>query len=263
MTGIKSNINEYNRFWTNNPLVQEISSFVDDSVPDSKEYLHILDERSKSFFEKFCEENKIEIIEYDPRHIEPTWGSYFLGVAPYSSIKQRKDIPDSWVYFTALDIKNKYKNIYCITDDKNLSQHLAEAGCYLCNDIRSFLSLIVTESTGTDNITKSKSDVSGKNQLTHALDMLASNERVLQTKILGYISWFDVIPKHMLIEYLGKEGFSPSSIENMAQRFSIAGFIQDTGNNYIVAAAHKEVFQIAKLEVQDDIIKLLGDNKNG
>jgi len=69
--------------------------------------------------------NNVYVHEISERQARNAFRGYFTGSAPYSSIKQRKDIPDSFIYESCGDLSKKIGELYCICKDKNLSSALS------------------------------------------------------------------------------------------------------------------------------------------
>ena len=46
--------------------------------------------------------------------------AYFSGTPPFSSIKQRSDFPDSFIYETARDLAEKHEHLHVIVADNTL-----------------------------------------------------------------------------------------------------------------------------------------------
>ena len=109
---------KYDRQIQNNPIANEILGPYPLRHPDPEE----INEKSQKVVNEFVEDNKI--IKYMPteRHIERTWTAYFRGLAPFKWRKNKNDIPDSWIFEAAKDIRfdEEYKDIqnrFCIGGD--------------------------------------------------------------------------------------------------------------------------------------------------
>lgn len=53
-------------------------------------------------------------------HAERVMNDYFAGEAPFSSVKHREDIPDSFIWQTVLDVATKKKRVYFVANDGQL-----------------------------------------------------------------------------------------------------------------------------------------------
>ena len=73
---------------------------------------------------------------------------YFSGRPPYSNIKNRNDIPDSYIYQAILDILSNEKEIHFISNDGNLAAKLAELkNIYVYKSLDEFLKNVEIQST--------------------------------------------------------------------------------------------------------------------
>lgn len=72
-------------------------------------------------------------------HYDYVFEAYFAGLPPFSSLKNRKDIPDAFVYKTILDVKSKSDNAIFISNDKNLSHNAASLQCGCFESIKDFV----------------------------------------------------------------------------------------------------------------------------
>jgi len=75
---------------------------------------------SNKHWETFIKDAKITIHQIQERHGKRVMDSYFSGTDPFSNKKNRKDIPDAFIYESITSLVEKYVSIYFICDDKNL-----------------------------------------------------------------------------------------------------------------------------------------------
>jgi rRNA-processing protein FCF1 len=71
-------------------------------------------------FTRWAKRCKALSIEIRPEHAGRVMNDYFEGAAPFSSVKHREDIPDSFIWQTVLDVANKKKHVYFIANDGQL-----------------------------------------------------------------------------------------------------------------------------------------------
>ena len=74
--------------------------------------------------------------DFDDSHGRLVMTSYFNGKKPFSSLKNRKDIPDAFIYESIINIKNKYGLVIFISEDDNLRD-----SCNLIPNVKSFETL--------------------------------------------------------------------------------------------------------------------------
>jgi hypothetical protein len=94
--------------------------------------------------------------------------------------------------------------------------------------------------------------------LSRALDRFREDER----KVFGFIAHFGSPSKEELWGLLSRAGMTPEVAKNAAERLTLAGVIQDTGNHYLVV--DRQLAQLAIASVEEDIIGLLNqESANG
>ncbi len=230
----------------------------------------IIDTNSKQMMKNFAEEKGIEVIPYAPDHGERAWERYFNVESPFNSDQKRedrrKDIPDSWIFEAAIDLKEKHELLFSICEDGRLSKALKDICVRVFSDVTEVLEHVEKQSLSTQEspsspqeLTEEGSDLTS-NKLDEHLETASESFKGLDKVVLGYVAYLEVIPKFELFDMLEKsERHIPEAITmNVASRLVINGLIDDTGNNYI---AHKtEINKLAADSVESEIIKFIGDN---
>jgi len=88
----------------------------------------------------FIEESKATVCELEDSHGKNVMSSYFEGLKPFSSKKNRNDIPDAFIYESILTIVNKIKdNVVFVCNDNNLRKSITGiAGIVTFNSLEEF-----------------------------------------------------------------------------------------------------------------------------
>jgi hypothetical protein len=68
-------------------------------------------------FEAWLTEIRAEQYQVDPSYAVRVTTDYFKGNPPFKAVKNRNDIPDSFVWQTVLDLKKKYKPLHVVATD--------------------------------------------------------------------------------------------------------------------------------------------------
>jgi rRNA-processing protein FCF1 len=71
-------------------------------------------------FTRWAKKCKAIASEIKPEHAVRVMNDYFAGEVPFSSSKHRDDIPDSFIWQAVLDLANKKKHVYFISNDGQL-----------------------------------------------------------------------------------------------------------------------------------------------
>jgi PIN domain-containing protein len=71
-------------------------------------------------FTRWAKRCKALPIKIKPEHAESVMNDYFAGKVPFSSVKHREDIPDSFIWQTVIDLADKKKHVYFIANDGQL-----------------------------------------------------------------------------------------------------------------------------------------------
>jgi hypothetical protein len=103
---------------------------------------------------------------------------------------------------------------------------------------------------GGSGITQGSDWVGGR--LDEAQQLIQDQEK----RVLGYIAYFGDASKSQLFEALAQTGLTVERAQNIAERLSLVGLVQDTGHHYLVP--DRELAQAAAGLVEADIIGLLG-----
>jgi hypothetical protein len=229
-----------------------------------------VDASSKKAMLAFAAENKVEIVSLAPDHADRAWQRYFNVAPPFNPDQpreqRRKDIPDSWILETAIDLKKRHPDMFALCGDHNLSTALTSIPIRVFEDARQVLDEIEIASKPelperteeTDEAVPSQGkdmEAVKENQLEVVLAGVQDRFKTLDAKILGYVSYLGSPSKDQLFGLLSREGVPAEIARNVAERLAIAGIITDTGNHYL--SGNKEAGELAAALVEPDIIKLL------
>ncbi len=264
----------YNMHTRQNPISDEILSPYPLRHPSTEE----IDEKSKTFVDAFVADNNI--VRYMPteNHVTRTWEAYFAGFPPFSRRKNREDIPDSWVFEAARDMRfdEEYRGVanrFCIGGDKNLNGNFEALGLKTIT-VTELLELFKQEedasaavpaievavSPTSQNIliTDVGATISADSDLNQILETAISVEiREIYIRILGYVSWLSSPSKAELFSLIENRGFNRALIEAAGTILSQSDLqiIQDTGNHYL--PVNKSVCEEAANLVMMEIIEIL------
>ena len=154
---------------------------------------------------------------------------------------RRKDIPDAWIYQSAIDVYQNHDEFLVLCRDDNLSTTLDGIGENVtvyrsASDVLERLAsdeVVVNTSQeipATDVIVPNPED---SNKLIDFLRDKRDENTDLEIWILGLIKWFDPMSKEDLYKLLADKGFNNDIVENTAQHLVYSGIIKDTGNHYL------------------------------
>ena len=95
---------------------------------------------------KFAKENDIEIVAVASDHTDRAWTRYFSAEPPYNRAEdrtnRRKDIPDAWIFETAIDLKEKHVELFSLCSDEKLSNAMTSIGIKVFTETQQVLDLI-------------------------------------------------------------------------------------------------------------------------
>jgi hypothetical protein len=224
-----------------------------------------IDVASKAAMAEHAADHGIEIIPIGPDHDERTWRRYF-GVRvepPFNPTAKnrearRKDIPDSWIFEAAVDLIADRRELSALCRDENLATALLRIGARVFREPREVIAeLEREESPVTQELAQVEPPTSAQlgdplaTALSKALDGFRNHERT----VFGFIAHFGGPAKEELWGLLSRAGMTPQVAKNAAERLTLAGVIQDTGNHYL--AVDRPLAQLAIASVEKDIIRLL------
>lgn len=78
-----------------------------------------------NIWKEFITESKAILLNVNTHHTEKIFEAYFHGKPPFAEVKNRKDIPDAFIYYDIIDLAAESK-VYIITNDGNLSSFLGK-----------------------------------------------------------------------------------------------------------------------------------------
>lgn len=85
-------------------------------------------------FDAWLENNQVQIHSVSEKYLLPMLDSYFKGSAPFSSRKNRKDIPDGLIYLSILETAAELEQLYVLCGDGGLGkacrENIQNAKCY-------------------------------------------------------------------------------------------------------------------------------------
>lgn len=230
-----------------------------------------IDSASKQAMAEHAAEHGIEIIPIGSDHGERAWGRYFgIKVEPpfNPSAKdresRRKDIPDSWIFEAAVDLIANGRELSALCRDDNLETALLRIGVKVFREPQEVVAELERQESPALEAAQKEAAAPAQSidplavALSRALDRFREDER----KVFGFIAHFGSPSKEELWGLLSRAGMTPDVARNAAERLTLAGVIQDTGNHYLVV--DRQLAQLAIASVEEDIIGLLNqESANG
>lgn len=214
-----------------------------------------IDKHSRQVVKDFVLENKIEELPIGADHASRAWSRYFDVAPPFNAdterTARRKDIPDSWIFEAALDLKARGLNDLCaLCGDRRLKYALKEAGFEIFEKVELLAAMV--------DAALAVYPIGGASPAPATLlreSLKSADFADVKVAVLGFIGYFDAPPKEKLFELLEQAGFDRRVVENVAQGLVLASMLRDSGNHYL--PVDKSVAQQAADEVQPLVLKLL------
>ena len=246
-------------------MIEDLAPLTLSVWPDSE-----IDTKSKAAMARFAAENKIEIVAVASDHAERAWTRYFNVAPPFNPAEERKnrrkDIPDAWIFETAIDLRQEHAELFALCSDGKLSKAMASIGIKVFKETQQVLDLIdkppapepAAKAGEVAIATQAPAEATvegAEGRLDAVLADAAERFKGLDTKILGYVGYLGSPSKDQLFGLLSQSGVSPDVAHNVAERLAIEGLIEDTGNHYL--PTNREACTLAAPLVEFEIIKLL------
>lgn len=220
-----------------------------------------VEDQSKKAMDIFAAEHKIEILEIKHEHALRSWNSYFTvgRSAPFgesSDSKQRRsDIPDSWIYETAVDLVESGEGLVALCADGNLGTALKNLGIPLFSSSEE----VVAQIEQAEILAQEGIELSTENPtLTPLEEVLSSSDeefRQIERRLLGYVAYFGIPTKDQIFRLFSDANVNLDVTQNAAQRLIIKGLLRDTGNHFLVP--NDTVADQSRQSVEEEIIGLL------
>lgn len=97
-------------------------------------------ENIKSKFDKlFFDDLSAKKLEIKHKHTKNVFNDYFSGLGVFASKKERKDIPDAFIFEAVKELKNKHNNVVGLIADKRFSKACSEINLITYEKIKDFL----------------------------------------------------------------------------------------------------------------------------
>jgi predicted nucleic acid-binding protein len=226
-----------------------------------------VESNSKAVMAAFATEHKIEIVPLAPDHADRAWQRYFDVGLPFNPDQKRedrrKDIPDSWIFETAKDLKNKHPELLALCDDGKLKTAFESIEIRIFKEAQQVVDeleeLDVQVQVAQLPIAKQAPETVGS--LDAALSDAQRQFKEFDAKILGYIAYLESTSKAQLFGLLSQSGISIDVAENVCDRLTMSGLVTDTGNNYL--SKKSAASELAAASIEPEIIRLLAGGHNG
>lgn len=88
---------------------------INESISNVKKWVH-------QEFKYWCGHVGAEIYEIESHHSSNVFNSYFKGVLPFKSVKNRADLPDAFIFECVKDVARKVDKLKVIVNDKKLRE---------------------------------------------------------------------------------------------------------------------------------------------
>ncbi|MBF5039879.1 DUF4935 domain-containing protein [Methylophilus sp. 13] len=222
--------------------------------------------KSKEIMAQFAKDHGIEILQLGEDHAQRAWTRFFEIHPPFSLDEadrevRRKDIPDSWILEAAIDLKTRFEEMVVFGKDGKLTKAIQELKIDVIGDYEELFERINRCISPVLTVTEETTpEVIPVDELEKALLVSQQSFMGLEKRVLGYIAYFDPANKDELFETLSKQGIGRHISENIAQRLVLTDAISDSGNNYLIK--NKSMCELAASAVEDEIIKMLADDKS-
>lgn len=265
----RSALRQLNHSWKNDFITNNLDHPIDQTLLPKNE---LIEEESRKATKVFLSENKINTLKSEPDHQDRVFSKYFEGEKPFRSPKNRDDIPDGFIFESAVDLYDASRNCYCLVRDTGLSKALEDLGYEIFPTASELLDIIKPLITPEPEPAKAEPKPSEEaieekvtaeqevqtETLNKSLAVLADKNKQLQIKILGYAKWFDPLPKDDLIKLIESPDHSPEQIENTAKQLALSGFLKNTRNYYI--SIQSDISEQAAAAVKEEILRLMDES---
>lgn len=134
----------------------------------------------KLSWDEFLELTNAKVHEIEDAHGKLVMNSYFEGNPPYSSLKNRLDIPDAFIFMSMKSISNKFFPINFISEDNNLKEHAKKlSNCNTYNTLTDFFE--------SENFKMTKKQYEDIEHYSDDLIILKNNSERIKEKIINHI----------------------------------------------------------------------------
>lgn len=256
--------------WQSNPIAGELGEPIEPNIfPDIEK----LEDEANKMKETLVTENHLTVRMPSASQGERVWSDYFSWRSIFRFVtpanrddrttrdSRRKNIPDAWIYESAVDLSKEKPNVVCLCCDQKLTELLSEQGLKVCasaDDVQ--LLLEGGDISAEEMIADEAIELTGDRKvelspLRERLDSIERSEKQLQLRILGYTHFFSPISKSNLIELLEERGHASTEIEIVASRLVLNSLIKDSGTHYI--SVDRIIGKEAASEVMEEIVEKL------
>jgi hypothetical protein len=279
----KSSIQSLARAWSGNPVGKSLPLPIPFDILDTYNY-EIIDSESRKITENFIDHGVVKV-KSEPHHDNLVRENYFAWGAPFDGVtiidradknhreNRRKHIPDAWIYFAALDMREGAARFLCLCKDGNLTKALKAKNLDVFSDAAEIWKILNagggssgdggSSTLPTQPVVPSGGKASVSQQsappvsfdVDRTIQALQDTEKLLQVRILGYVHWFAPISKSDLSNLLQEKGHIARIINNASERLALSGLITDTGNHYI--PGNKAVCEQAANSIMSEILEIL------
>lgn len=84
---------------------------------------------------------KVEVLKFDPQHIDAVFDDYFSGTGAFRAIKKRDDIPDSFIAYSILPLVEDDKPVTVVVKDGVLRKYLAGKKVFVSDGLTELFSV--------------------------------------------------------------------------------------------------------------------------
>lgn len=215
-----------------------------------------VDRNSRSAFQQYLDENRIEILNFTFDHATRTLEKYMLGVPPFKSdvsrTDERKHIPDSWILEAALELKARSGRHCVLVNDGRFESVLKDEGFEVYKDIEALDSEI--ESATAVVPIRGTAQVEPIVQHSEPLNNLRGEAfKNMDIVVLGMNEALGNPEKEKLFSTLQGIGVDRTIAEHEARTLVLSGTLRDTGSHLLPTNAEL-AGKAATLQVVRDLL---------
>lgn len=99
-----------------------------------------MEDKARTMLSEYLDRFSVTRVASEPDDVSKVWDGYFSGGPPFSRVKERRDIPDAFIFATAKRVAESGGGLHCVVADEGLRNAVGDLpGCKVYTNLKALV----------------------------------------------------------------------------------------------------------------------------